>query len=80
MTTIWSQPNQQVVREDQSGPGIHTDPIASSDAAEEADEVPTVEEMTKAQLLDYAANNDIDVDEAMTKAEIRETIAEAETG
>jgi len=78
---VWDWPNQQTVREDASGPGVDTTPgtAAAEAAGEDEFEEPTVEEMTKAQLLDYAAENDIEVDEGMTKAEIREAIADAET-
>jgi len=77
--TVWDWPNQQTVRADQSGPGIDTGAAAA--AVEVDDNEPTVDEMTKAQLLDYAAEHEIDeVDESMTKAEIRDAITEAETG
>jgi len=75
---VWDWPNQQTVREDASGPGVDTTPGAATEAEDEFEE-PTVEEMTKAQLLDYAAEHDIEtVDESMTKAEIRQAILDAE--
>jgi hypothetical protein len=64
---IWDAPNQQVVRADQSAPW-------DEGTGGEADEAPTVEEMTKAQLLGYAAEQGIDVDQSMTKDEIRAAI------
>jgi hypothetical protein len=75
--TVWDDPNQQVVREDQSpsweqgtGAGGSPDPQTSG-----------LDEMTKAELLEYAqekgyspANNN------MTKEELRATIDENEAG
>ncbi len=69
---IWSWPNQQVVREDQSGPGV-PDENPDYPLAEEA---PNLNAMTKDELLDEAALRGVDADESMTKAEIREAIGE----
>jgi hypothetical protein len=82
--TVWDAPNQQVVREDQSAPwdegtgGVVVEAAEEEAAAEEAGE-PTLDEMTKAELIEYAqsrgispANND------MTKQELRDSIAAAE--
>jgi len=72
---VWSWPNQQVVREDQSGPGVPDDnpdpPLADEAAAD------PLEAMTKAQLLDEAAARGVDADDSMTKAEIRDAIGGA---
>jgi hypothetical protein len=75
--TMWDAPNQQVVRDDHSPPweeGTGGSPSPPDDAEERE---PTVDEMTKAQLLAYAVDHDIDVDESLTKAEIREAIKDA---
>jgi len=69
---VWDWPNQQVVREDSSGPGIDTG-VAAADA--EADE--PLDEMTKTELLDYANEVGATADNSMTKAEIRTAIDEA---
>ena len=76
--TEWDAPNQQVVRPDQSAPWEEgTGGVEVELAGREADE-PTVSEMTKAQLITYADSRGIDVHDEMTKAEIRQTIEEAE--
>jgi hypothetical protein len=80
-STLWDAPNQQVVREDQSGPGIDSpgvpiDPGEPDGPAEE----PTLDEMTKAQLLEYAQSKGYSpANHAMTKEEIRATIDENES-
>jgi hypothetical protein len=74
--TIWDDPNQQVVREDQSpsweegtGAGGNPDPPL------ERDEEPTLDEMTKQQLLEYAQGKGYSpANAAMSKDEIRATI------
>jgi len=76
--TIWDFPNQQVVREDGSGPGIDTQAADAGAEAGEADEEP-LEEMTKSELLDYAQEVGATADQSMTKAEIRAAIDETET-
>jgi len=75
--TEWDAPNQQVVRADQSPPweegtGGTPDEVQPTDGEE-----PTVDEMTKAQLLKHADSLGLDVDDAMTKAELRTAIDEA---
>jgi 4-aminobutyrate aminotransferase-like enzyme len=70
----WDAPNQQVVRDDASAPwaegtgGETGEPVTA--AAEEA----TLETMTKAQLLDHAQALGLDVDDSMTKADIKAEI------
>jgi hypothetical protein len=64
-------PNQQVVREDGSGPGVDT----QSDVEPQTD---PLDAMTKSELLEHAEEEGVDVDASMTKAEIRDAIVEAE--
>jgi hypothetical protein len=73
----WYAPNQQAVRGDESGPaeqgegGIERiDPEPVQPPAEEAD----LDAMTKAELQALAAQRGVDVDESMTKAEMREAL------
>lgn len=66
--TLWDAPNQQVVRADNSGPGVDE---GGSAAAPESN---PLDSMTKDQLVAYAAEHGIDVDASTTKAEIRATI------
>jgi hypothetical protein len=66
----WDAPNQQVVRADQSAPW------EEGSGGEPPEVAPTLDEMTKAQLLTYAAEHDIQVDETMSKAEIRAAIGD----
>ena len=76
--TIWDAPNQQVVRPDQSAPWDEGDGGSENAGPKSRDsDEPTVDEMTKAQLLNHAGRLGIDVDDTMTKAEIREAIDEA---
>jgi len=71
VSVIWSWPNQQVVRDDQSGPGVPDD---SPDPPLTQDTDP-LDGMTKDALLAYAADHGItDVDSSMTKADIRAAI------
>lgn len=69
--TQWDAPNQQVVRDDASGPweegtgGDPGQPVAGLDT------------MTKDELLAEAERRDLDVNQSMTKAEIRAAIDEA---
>jgi hypothetical protein len=69
-------PNQQVVRGDESGPAeegeggserIDPEPVQPI-------EQPSLDEMTKAELLDEAERRGVDVDPTVTKAEIREAL------
>jgi hypothetical protein len=67
--TQWDAPNQQVVRDDASGPweegtgGSPEGPVADQ-----------LDAMTKAQLLEQAAAQGVDANEGMTKAEIIQAI------
>jgi hypothetical protein len=73
---LWDAPNQQVVREDGSGPGIDGDGDAG-ETVEPVDDTddPTLDEMTKAQLLEYAQSRGYSpANAAMSKDEIRATI------
>jgi len=64
-------PNQQVVRGDASGPAEEG---AGGVGPVEATADDPLDAMTKAQLLDEAAARGVDVDDSMTKAEIRAAI------
>ena len=78
---MWDAPNQQVVRADESPPweeGTGNGGAPDPQKTDAADEEPTLDEMTKAQLLKHAAGLGLDdVDDTMTKAEIREAIDDA---
>jgi len=67
--SVWDAPNQQVVRADQSGPGIaEVGPTAAPTGSEE----PSLDEMTKDELLAYAQELGVSpANAAMAKAEIR---------
>ena len=67
-------PNQQVVRADGSGPA--EEGTGGTDEAPVEPEAKDLDDMTKAELLDEAGRRGIDVDEQMTKAEIREAIGD----
>lgn len=74
-------PNQQVVREDGSGPAEEGDGGNPDVINPEADPEPDVEtsddpldDMTKAELLDEAGARGVDANESMTKAEITDAI------
>jgi len=72
--TLWDAPNQQVVRADQSPPWQE----GTGDGTDvDGEPAPTLDEMTKAQLIDYADEHDIEVDPAASKADIRAAIDEA---
>jgi hypothetical protein len=73
--SVYDAPNQQVVRGDGSGPGASEVSVSGEPPAPAAagDEGPGAD-ATKQELLDYAAAHGLDVDEDMTKAEIREVI------
>lgn len=78
----YDSPNQQVVRPDGSGPGVEgtggdsqpqvTSPPEDNGAEDE------LETMTKAELIAYADERGISVDQYATKDEIKATIREAE--
>jgi hypothetical protein len=74
----WDAPNQQVVRDDASAPwdegtgGSTEEPTGDSSNGE-----PTLDSMTKAQLLEHAQGLGLDVDESMTKADIKAEIENA---
>jgi hypothetical protein len=78
--TIWDDPNQQVVREDQSpsweqGTGAGGSPDPQELVADEEAGYVTLDEMTKQQLLEYAQSKGYSpANAAMSKDEIRATI------
>jgi hypothetical protein len=81
--TVWDAPNQQVVGLDPpwvEGTGGGGEGSPTPHRAEEGDEEPTLDEMTKAQLLVYAGEHGIDVDQSWSKGDIRAAIGEAEEG
>jgi hypothetical protein len=57
-------------------PGAAPTPRTAGDG----DEEPTLDEMTKAQLLAYADEHGIDADPSWSKADVRAAIGEAEEG
>lgn len=67
--TEWDAPNQQVVRGDQSAPWDE----GSGGSGEAAGEK-TLDQMTKAELLEQAAARGVAANETMTKDEIRAAI------
>ena len=62
--STYDAPNQQVVRADGSGPGVDM----------EGPPPPGLDSMTKAELLEHAEAQGVEVDDSMTKAEITEAI------
>ena len=73
--TTYDAPNQQAVRPDGSGPGIE----GSGGSGEETEPEPNpLDSMTKDELLSYAFDRGLEVNSAMTKAEIRDAIDAAE--
>jgi hypothetical protein len=77
---VWDAPNQQVVRADQSGPGIDSGSGNGGNGGGDQDAEPlTLDEMTKNQLLEYAQSHGITpANAAMSKDEIRASIDAAE--
>jgi hypothetical protein len=75
--TDWYAPNQQAVRGDESGPAEEgeggTERVDPEPVQPQAEE-PDLDAMTKAQLQELAAERGVDVDDSMTKAEIREAL------
>jgi hypothetical protein len=69
MTEDWYAPNQQAVRADGSGPAEEGD----GGSADEP-ETPSLDQMTKDELLAEAEARGVDADASMTKAQIREAI------
>lgn len=70
MSDLWDSPNQQVVRDDQSGPGV------PGDTSQQA--VSDLDSMTKADLLAYGRKLGISpMHNDMTKDEIRQAIEAA---
>jgi hypothetical protein len=72
--TVWDAPNQEVVG---VGPpwvegtgGVEAEPAAE----------PNIDTMTKAQLLAYADEHGVEVDESWTKDDIKAEIRAAEQG
>lgn len=71
--TVWDAPNQQVVRADGSAPWEE----GEGGAAALPDEPPTLDEMTKEQLLERAQELGVSpANAAMSKAELRAGIDE----
>ena len=71
--TQYDAPNQQVVRPDGSAPW------EEGEGGTTHEEQPNpLDSMTKAELLDYAYDLGVDVDESATKADIRAVIDQAE--
>ena len=89
---LWDDPNQQVVRADESAsweegagageapeppdPPDPPDPPTVPPEGNGEEEIP-LEEMTKSQLLRHAGKRGLELDESLTKSEIREAIDEA---
>ena len=67
----YDAPNQQVVRADGSGPADEGDGGSVADPQTAAD---PLDDMTKDELIDVAADRGISVSGTMTKAEIRDAI------
>ena len=65
--STYDAPNQQVVRADGSGPGV-------DQGGEPPQPEPGLDSMTKAELLEHAEAQGVEVDDSMTKAEITEAI------
>jgi hypothetical protein len=70
----WDAPNQQVVRDDASAPWDEGTGGEATPPGERAAEEPTLDTMTKAQLLEHAEGLGLDVDDSMTKADIKAEI------
>ena len=76
MSDLWDNPNQQVVRADQSGPG---DEGTGGGGGPAADEAGGLEAMTKDELLAYAQERGISpANASMNKADIIASIQAAE--
>jgi hypothetical protein len=78
MSEDWYAPNQQAVRGDESGPeeeGEGGSERVDPEPLEETVERP-LDSMTKAELLQVAELQGVEVDESWTKAEIREAIGD----
>ena len=76
MAELWDNPNQQVVRADQSGPG---DEGGGGGGGPAADEAGGLEAMTKDELLAYAQERGISpANASMNKADIIASIQAAE--
>jgi len=71
--TVYDNPNQEVVRSDGSGPGLGPEPKDETET-----EPNPLDSMTKDELLSYAFDRGLEVNSAMTKAEIRDAIDAAE--
>lgn len=69
MSGDWYAPNQQAVRADASGPAESGE--GGGSAPPPANPLDT---MTKAELIAHAEGLGLDVDDTMTKAQIREAI------
>jgi hypothetical protein len=67
MGELYDSPNQQVVRGDGSHPSQEG---AGGSAAAAGGDAKSVDEMTKAELLDYASSHGVQATPDMTKADI----------
>jgi hypothetical protein len=67
----YDAPNQQVVRADGSGPADEGSGGSGAPAAASSD---PLDDMTKDELIDVAAERGVSVSGTMTKAEIRDAI------
>jgi len=74
---IWDAPNQQVVRPDESAPweeGTGAGADVDGEPGPVEPEANSLDDMTKDELIEEASRRGIDVNSAMTKAEIRAAI------
>jgi hypothetical protein len=71
---LWDAPNQQVVRDDASAPWDEGTGGSTEEPTGETSPEPTLDTMTKAQLLEHAEGLGLDVDDSMTKADIKAEI------
>jgi hypothetical protein len=72
MSEQYDAPNQQVVRGDGSGPWEEGD--GGGVVVDEAADAPSLDDMTKDELIEVASDRGLDVNATMTKAEIRAVI------
>jgi hypothetical protein len=70
----WDAPNQQVVRDDASAPWEEGTGGETGEPVSNGEPEATLETMTKAQLLEHAQGLGLDVDDSMTKADIKAEI------
>jgi hypothetical protein len=84
-TVYWSAPNQQVVREDQSGPGAPPEnpdyPLTEEPQPKTEEGGSEFDQMTKEELLAYGQGLGIvPMHQGMTKEEIRAAIDQHQGG